>query len=203
MSQKTKGIYQLLLNPQIYNFSQYIMSGTSFRKKLVEKLKIRENSKILDIGCGTCKVLDYCSGVTYYGYDTNLSCINYAKNKYGNRGVFKCKKITSSEIKILPKFDYVFLFGIIHHLDDNETIKLFKLLRKVLSKNGQILSEDPVIIKKQNFFAKFFAEKDRGNHVRTTVEYVRLVKKVFKYINWKITHQLFIPYTWFVMRIRN
>ena len=39
MSQKTKGIHSLLSNTFFYSFSQKIMSGTSFREKIVKSYK--------------------------------------------------------------------------------------------------------------------------------------------------------------------
>jgi len=203
MSQKTDRLYSLLSNTFLYSFVQRIMSGTSFREKIVKKYICKDNSAILDIGCGPAEILDSLPSVKYFGYDINSNYINHAKRKYKNRGKFYCKKFTNKDIKKLPKFDHVLLFGILHHLNDNEIKKLMKLIKKILKKNGNIITEDPIFVKEQNPIAKFIIKKDRGNNVRNKSEYLKIIGKYFKKINCKIYHQKFIPYTWFVMFCKN
>ena len=203
MSQKTDRIYSLLSNTFLYSFVQRIMSGTSFREKIVKKYIKKDKSTVLDIGCGPADILDSLPSVKYFGYDINSNYINHAKKKYKDRGNFYCKKFTSADIKKLPRFDHVLLFGILHHLNDDEIKNLMKLLKKILKKNGDIITEDPILIEKQNPIAKFIIKKDRGNNVRSKKEYLKIISKYFKKINSKIYHQKFIPYTWFVMFCKN
>ena len=68
-----------------------------------------------------------------------------------------------------------------------------------MKKNAILLTEDPIFVKNQNPIARFLINKDRGLCVRKKKEYINLIKKSFKRVNSKITHQLFIPYTWFTM----
>ena len=203
MSEKTDKIYSLLSITSIYSFVQWIMSGTSFRKKIVKKYITKNNVKVLDIGCGPAEILDSLPTVKYFGYDINSTYINYAKKKYKNRGKFFCKKFTSKDIKKLPKFDHVLLFGILHHLNDVEIKNLMVIVKKILKKEGNIITADPIFIKKQNPITKFIIKKDRGDNVRNKKEYIKIIKKYFKKINSKIYHQKFIPYTWFVMLCKN
>ena len=86
-----------------------------------------------------------------------------------------------------------------HHLNDAECIKLFKLIKKVLKKSGKILVKDPVLDKRQNFIAKYLIENDRGNNVRYSYQYVKLMKTSFKKIKSNTTFQKFLPYTWHSM----
>ena len=203
MSQKNKGIYSLLSNTFFYSLVQRVMSGTSFREKIIKKYITKHNVKVLDIGCGPAEILDVLPEIQYYGFDINPIYINSAKKKYKNRGKFYCKKFTSRDIKKLPKFDHVLLFGILHHLDDDEIKNLMMLVKKILKKGGNIITEDPILIEKQNPIAKLIIKKDRGNNVRNKKEYIKIIKKYFKKINSKIYHQKFIPYTWFVMLCKN
>lgn len=202
MSQKTKGIYRTLSYPLFYSFFQMIMSGTSFRRKIVQNQIIKKNANILDVGCGPAEILGSLKKVNYFGYDINPTYINYAKKKYAGEGKFFCRKFTKKELKKLPKFDYILLFGIIHHLDDKEVHDLLRLSKKVLKKNGSIITEDPILVDKQNIFSRFIIKMDRGSNVRNKEEYISLIKKFFKKIDSKIYHQSFIPYTWFVMNCK-
>ena len=203
MSQKTKGIHSLLSSTFFYSLSQKLMSGTSFRKKIVKKIIAKNNLKILDIGCGPAEILESLPKVEYYGYDISQKYINHAKKKYKDRGSFFCKKFSNADLKKLPKFDYVLLLGILHHLSDREIQKLMKMIKKVLVKKGQLITIDPVFTKNQNPIAKFFINVDRGNNVRNKRNYTNLIKKSFKKIKAQIHQQKFIPYTWFVSSSKN
>lgn len=203
MSQKTSLLYRLLSNTLVYSLSQKIMSGTSFRAKIVKKYITKNNVNVLDVGCGPAEILESLPEVKYFGYDVNPNYINYAKKKYGKKGNFFCRKFTNKDLKKLPKFDYVLLLGILHHLNDDEIKELMLLIKKILKKNGNIITEDPILIQKQNPVAKLLVKMDRGNNVRKKEEYIKIIKAHFKKINSKIYHQQFIPYTWFCMNCKN
>lgn len=198
MSQRNSKIYNLINSPLFYIFFQKIMSGTSFRKKIIIKNIKNSKVKVLDIGCGPAEVLNYIPNSVYYGYDIDPRSINYAKKKYKDKNHhFFCKKFGKSEIKKLPKIDYVILFGIVHHLNDEEVKNLFELCKKVMKKNAVLLTEDPILIKNQNPIARFLIKNDRGMNIREKSNYLKLVNVYFKNIRAKITHQFFVPYTWF------
>ena len=179
------------------------MSGTSFRNKIVKKFITKNNVNVLDIGCGPSEILDSLTKVNYFGYDINSNYINYAKKKYKEKGKFFCKKFTSKDIKNLPKFDHILLLGILHHLNDQEINKLMKLIKKVLKKEGSIITEDPIFVENQNRITKFIIRMDRGNNVRDKKGYINVMEKYFSKVKNKVYHQKFIPYTWFVMNCKN
>jgi 2-polyprenyl-3-methyl-5-hydroxy-6-metoxy-1,4-benzoquinol methylase len=198
MAQRKNQIYNFINNPLIYKFIQNLMSGTRFRNEIIKKNIIKNNLKILDIGCGPAEILEHIPHCEYYGYDIDLRSIKYAKKKYNQKNYhFYCKKFNERELKRLPKFDYIIFFGILHHLNNTEVHKMLNLCKKKMKKNSKLLTEDPIFVEKQNIIAKFLIEKDRGINVRKKKEYINLLKKHFKKIKNKVTHQTFIPYTWF------
>jgi 2-polyprenyl-3-methyl-5-hydroxy-6-metoxy-1,4-benzoquinol methylase len=197
MSQKLSGIHKIFSYPLIYSLTQIIMSGETVRSALVKKI-INPNAKVLDIGCGTAKIIDSLPSVDYYGYDISKKYINYARKKYkSKRNNFFCKKFTINEINNIPRVDFILLFGVIHHLEDEELDQIFPALKKVLKKKGIIITCDPVYIKKQNTIAHFLIKNDVGQNVRSKENYLKFLRKYFKKIKFKIKHQNFIPYTWF------
>ena len=198
MSQRINQIYNFINSPLVYRIIQYIMSGTSFRNSIIKKNIKKSNLKILDIGCGPAQILEQIPRCDYYGYDIDQRSIQYAKKKYRQKNYhFYCKKFNKTEIKKLPKFDFVIFFGILHHLSNKEADKMLTLCKRIMKKNSKLLTEDPILVEKQNIIAKFLIEKDRGINVRQKKEYINLLKKHFKKIKNKVTHQFFIPYTWF------
>ena len=174
------------------------MKGTSFRKSIIKKNITKKNLNILDVGCGPAEILDCLPVCNYYGFDIDRRSIKYAKKKYFNkRHHFFCKELNKNEIKKLPKFDYIILFGIIHHLNNKKVCQILNLCKKLMKKNSKMLTEDPILIDNQNILAKFFISKDRGLNVRNKEQYLRLLKTNFNNLRSNITHQFFPPYTWF------
>ena len=198
MSQRKNQIYNLINNPLIYKIIQGVMSGTSFRNSIIKKNITKSNLKILDIGCGPAQIIEHLPQCDYYGYDIDQRSIQYAKKKYYQKNFhFYCKKFNKTELKKLPKFDFIIFFGILHHLSNKEVHEILKLCKKLMKKNSKILTEDPILLENQNIVAKFLIKKDRGLNVRKKREYLGLLKKHFKKIKNKVIHQYFIPYTWF------
>ena len=200
MSQRINQIYNFINSPLVYRIIQYIMSGTSFRNSIIKKNIKKSNLKILDIGCGPAQILEQIPRCDYYGYDIDQRSIQYAKKKYRQKNYhFYCKKFNKTEIKKLPKFDFIIFFGILHHLSNKEADKMLTLCKRIMKKNSKLLTEDPILIEKQNVIAKFLIEKDRGTNVRQKKEYINLLKKHFKKIKNKVTHQFFIESNYIVI----
>lgn len=203
MSQKTNNLYKVLSSPVIYSIFQKLMKGDKIRKKILTSNIKKKNPKILDIGCGLGDSLEYIKNPLYFGYDISKEYIEYAKRKYKTKGIFVCRNFTQKEIKKLPKFDYILLIGIIHHLKDKQILNLLKLIKKTLKKDGRLITLDPIFSKNQNYLAKFLISHDRGKNIKTKKEYLKLLKFFFKNSISKTYNQTFIPYTWFTMNCKN
>ncbi len=95
-----------------------------------------KNKKVLDLGCGTGEFLNnYCGmGAECLGIDIennfkiknkiNFKLINIEANKF----LKNCKK----------KFDVIFLFEFLEHLEEQDKHKLFKNLSKKLKQNAYV-----------------------------------------------------------------
>ena len=79
MAERTSILYNFINNPIIYQVIQKLMSGNSFRKKILKENVKDKNLKILDIGCGSAEILNYIPVNEYYGYDIDPNSIQVAK----------------------------------------------------------------------------------------------------------------------------
>ena len=69
--------------------------------------------KILDIGCGTARILDYLPvDVDYHGFDLSQRYIRSASQRYGERGKFTCSVVDKIAVERLPRFDIVLATGL-------------------------------------------------------------------------------------------
>ncbi|HOZ53183.1 MAG TPA: class I SAM-dependent methyltransferase [bacterium] len=90
---------------------------------IVEDLPVKDNDKILDIGCGNGRFLevlfDKKDNVNwhYLGLDNSNKLIEYAKEKYGNR--FKLINIIDLNKMDQGGFDYIFSWAVFHHIPGN------------------------------------------------------------------------------------
>lgn len=205
MAQVITGIRSILNHPLIYSFSQICLGANKGRRKYVQEyIRPADNNKILDIGCGTADILEFLpSSIEYFGFDLNKDYIDYAKRKFGSRGMFICSDV-NRDITNLPKFDIILATGILHHLNDDEVEKLFNMAAFSLKENGRLITLDCCYIENQSKLAKFIISKDRGQNVRSPEGYRNFGLKHFNQIKSDIRHNLSrIPYTHFIMECSN
>lgn len=202
MSHKTNQFHKILSSPLIYSTFQKLMKGDKIRKKILKLNVKKKNPKILDIGCGLGDSLEYIENPIYFGYDISKTYIEYAKKKYKKKGIFLCRNFGQKEIKRLPKFDYILLIGILHHLTNDQILNLLRNIKKTLKKDGNLITLDPIYVNDQNYFARFLISHDRGKNIKTKKEYLKILKLFFKNSVSRTYNQSFIPYTWFSMNCR-
>ena len=201
MAQITTGIRSLLSHPLVYRTSQLILGAEHARKEYVNHyIKPFEHAKILDIGCGTADILEYFPAtVDYFGFDLNDQYIQYAKNKYRQRGTFVCNDV-NNQLHDLPKFDIILANGLLHHLGDQEVENLFSMAVGGLEDKGRMLTFDCCYIENQSKLAKYIISKDRGQNIRRPSEYQKFALKTFQHVNVDVRHDLLkIPYTHIIM----
>lgn len=176
--------------------------GARNRRAELSQLYIRpfSNMKILDIGCGTARILDFLPHtVDYHGFDLSQEYINQAISNYAIRGVFKCELVEESTFRSGQDFDLILAVGVLHHLDDISSFNLFQLANSVLKVGGRLVTLDPCFDDSQNPISRFLVSRDRGQNVRTGDQYSELSSKVFKKINGSVKHRKWIPYTHWIM----
>jgi len=124
----------------------YPFEGYEFVLDFVEReINIGEETKILDFGIGTGVLTEklYNKGAQILGVDFSSKMIEVAKTKMPN-AIFLCQNLNNE----LPqeydseKFDYIISTYAIHHIEDNQKIKLIETLFQKLTKNGVILIAD-------------------------------------------------------------
>ncbi len=197
LAQINSGLRAILSIPIVYSAFQYIMGARAIWRYLINDImRVKSADTVLDIGCGPADLLAFLpQGVQYWGYDISSDYIKKAQKKYGNRGNFVCKLLESSDLKKLPKFDFVVLTGVFHHLDDDLARNLVCVAYHALKSGGKLVSIDPCYTRNQNTIARFLISKDRGQNVRIEPDYKKLVDVSFKNIQTQVVHKLWIPYT--------
>src|SRR6476469_6442022 len=107
---------RILKYPPAYLALQKTLGSPRLRQICVDVLAPRSGERILDIGCGPGYILEYLPPVDYYGFDTELRYVNYARRKYPTKGTFYCEEFTQAHVESLEPFDAVLFMGLLHHL---------------------------------------------------------------------------------------
>lgn len=191
---------QLLAIPAVYKLFSRIVGADRERSAFVkEYVRPRPGDRVLDIGCGPADILEYLPAeVEYSGFDVNPAYIEFARERYGERGRFKCQRVSDAkEIAEQPHaFDIVLAVGILHHLDRDEAIDMFRVAERALKPPGRLVTLDGCYVEGQSAVARYLLSRDRGEFVRTADKYLALAKTVFDDVTVSIRHDLLhIPYT--------
>lgn len=192
----------LLKYPFFYNLFLRLLGSAENRKNFVKKyIQSADGAKILDIGCGTAEILNYLpENCNYIGFDQSSEYIAFAKDKYNTRGKFHCADISSYNAENLANFDIVLAIGVIHHLDDDEALRLFEIAHKALKKGGRLISMDGCFTEKQSYLKRFILKADRGKYVRDADGYLQIARKQFENQEVNIVEKSgILPYTYIIM----
>ena len=119
-----------------------------------------KNKKILDLGCGTGEFLN-----NYYGMGAECSGIDIENNfKIKNKINFKLINIEANKFlkNCKKKFDVIFLFEFLEHLEEQDKYQLFENLTKNLNKNAYIF----ISTLNKNLLSKYLAINIAENLLR-------------------------------------
>ncbi|MCX7003227.1 MAG: class I SAM-dependent methyltransferase [bacterium] len=189
----------ILASPVAYELLQTFFG---YRARFArEYVRADENTRILDIGCGPARILDYLPhGVQYVGFDMSERYIAAARARYGHRAEFHCALVGTQEFAIEP-CDVALAVGVLHHLDDAAAVTLFEGASAHLKSEGTLVTLDPAFAADQCRAARWFARHDRGAHVRSVEEYRRLADRTFSTVDVSVVSDLYsVPYTICIMR---
>ena len=183
MSEGNVGVRSILKFSAIYDLYQWAVGVRAARDRIFDAyVLIGEKCKLLDVGCGSGELLEYLpSHVQYTGIDINPYYIETATKKYGNRGRFVCMDVNDLDELGLDQseYDIAVLFGLLHHLSDDEVLATLASVYTALKLGGFALTVDGVYLDGQSWVKRFILSKDRGAHVRPKGEYEALARQRF------------------------
>lgn len=204
MAQRISGAYRLITIPAIYKGLMFALGADRAITRYVhEVLHPTAGMKMLDVGCGPANVLAYLPQLDYTGIDLNEKHIAYAQQRYGERGRFIVGNAADDLRQEENTFDLINVSALLHHLDDADAVSLFTSLKKLLKKDGKIVTFDNVWLPDQRAAVKLINALDSGINIRTPDGYLRLLSGQGFDIQTRVFHDLLrIPYDHFIMVAR-
>jgi SAM-dependent methyltransferase len=205
MTQASKVSFSALSSPRVYDAIQSLLGAGKGRRDWASQfIRARAKDYVLDIGCGTARILDFLpSGVSYWGFDLSERYIAAAGERYGRRARFICGEFTAAELSRLPQFDIVLAAGLLHHLDDENAASFMHLARTALRPGGRLVTIDPCYAPGQAFLARVLIDRDRGRNVRLGEDYLALARRAFSKATGTLRHRRWPPYTHWIMECQS
>jgi len=192
-----KAVWQALEMPWFYDvFSFCVGANPYYRRLLRDHAKVRQGERVLDIGCGTGRILGLLPPVDYVGFDPNPDYILKAQRTRAGQGEFFVGAIGQPVAVPENSFDVVFALGILHHLPDEWVRDLSALAHRSLKVGGRLVTSDGAFSPGQSRLARAMVARDRGRHVREVSRYLELLGHDFSEIHSTVLQDgVRIPYT--------
>lgn len=117
-----------------------------FRQWVIGLGKIREDQRVLDVGCGTGShlietAMQFGSGVQLYGIEPSAEMVDHARKKAKSAGVAMTVVQGSADELSYPdeSFDVVFCTLVLHHLPESMREQAIREMRRVLRSGGRLV----------------------------------------------------------------
>ena len=148
----------------------------AIRAVIRRQLRVRQGLRTLDLGCGPGAFADLFAGDDYVGIDMNARYIDHARKT--RQGAFIVGDARNVELPD-ARFDQILIFGLLHHLPDDDVRAVLAECRRLLGKDGRILViEDIPAISRLNLIGHLIHQVENGEHIRAVAEYQRLYSEV-------------------------
>jgi SAM-dependent methyltransferase len=173
------GLFQTLVekisdHPVLFIFIRGILENDfkSIRATIRRDLRLGQQLRSLDLGCGPGAFSDLFDGDDYVGIDMNARYIDYASKH--RKGTFIAGDARRVELPD-ARFDQVLIFGLLHHLPDEDVRAVLAETRRLLAPGGRALViEDIPAVSKLNLIGHLIHAAENGEHIRRQEEYRKL-----------------------------
>jgi SAM-dependent methyltransferase len=192
-------LFALLESARFYDGFERLLGADSLRAEFVSTY-VRPGdlprARILDVGCGTARLLEHLGDCDYLGVDISERYLEAARRRHPRGARFA--RIDVGDPDLLPgagPFDLVIVSALLHHLDDAHVDAVLAAAARVLAPSGRLVALETTVTPESPLVARALAAADRGRHVRPPEEYGRLAAARFARVVVHVRHDLLrVPY---------
>jgi len=166
------GLFERFLgHPWVFDHVRPLAVGGVDMSHAYDRLGCTDASIVLDVGCGTGDALNHLRRFAeYVGIDTDARAIEVARERSRTRSNvrFECRLCTPADLRDTAP-THVALIGLLHHLTDQESLDLLRMLRES-PRLERAVALDIVYLPRRPF-NNLMARLDRGRFCRTPERY--------------------------------
>ena len=167
--------------PRFFLFCRGLLEAnfTVIRKTIRDHLGSDPGRKVLDVACGPGAFSDLFPKNAYTGVDLNPKYIRFAKENFeGQFSVQDARALDFPE----GAFDDVLVYGLLHHLDDDDVNAVLSGMKRVLRPGGKALFiEDIPTESRLNLIGHLLHWAENGHYIRPADDYRTLLKPFFRF----------------------
>ena len=171
-----------------YNLFQKAVGGDAGRRRFIDEyITPFAGGRVLEVGCGPGTICQWWpEDVEYVGCDVDAKYIDYAKQRFGNRGEFHAAPVGELIGLGLKPFNAIIALNLLHHISDEQVFKLCDEASALLKPGGVLITGDPCFTAGQSRLERFITSCDRGRFVRFPEQYQMLLKTRFPDVRMEI-----------------
>jgi SAM-dependent methyltransferase len=161
-------------HPVLFIFLRGILENDfrAIRATIRREMDLGPSARTLDLGCGPGAFADLFEAGDYVGVDLNARYIDHARKT--RKGAFIVSDAKHVELPD-ARFSQVLIFGLLHHLPDDEVIGVLTECRRLLVSGGHVLViEDIPSVSRLNLIGHLIHRVENGEFIRPVEGYRRL-----------------------------
>ncbi len=165
-------------HPVLFIFFRALLENDfrEIRARIRRDLDLGRGLRSLDLACGPGAFADMFEGDDYVGVDLNRRYIEHARKH--RRGAFIVGDARRVELPD-ARFEQALVFGLLHHLPDDDVRAVLRECKRVLVPGGRLLAiEDIPAVSKLNLIGHLIHNVENGEHIRRPEEYRRLYAEI-------------------------
>jgi 2-polyprenyl-3-methyl-5-hydroxy-6-metoxy-1,4-benzoquinol methylase len=158
--------------PQIWKWFQYLIGGTIDKRKLCT-LHFPGAGNVIEVGCSLGNIawaFTQYAELTYTGIDIDPIAIKRARRDFRQHPNFSfvCEELQAFSLDNQNGFDYVLFAGILHHVNDEECLRLLKSAVSLMAQKAKLVVVEPILpTEEDNWFIHWFLNLEQGEYVRS------------------------------------
>jgi len=175
-------VEKLSNQPAVFLFCRSVLEGNfkSIRRLISERLPrndAHDGRRVLDVACGPGAFSELFRPQSYYGVDINETYVRYGTRHYAGR-------FFRMDARALgfpgESFDDALVFGLLHHLDDDDARQVLDSLFRVMRPGARALViEDIPTESRLNLIGHLLHRVENGHFIRPATEYRALLGGYF------------------------
>lgn len=161
-------------HPVLFIFFRRLLENDfkAIRAVIRRHLRTGDGASTLDLGCGPGEFAGMFEGGDYVGADLNARYVEHARRT--RKGSFLHADARRLDLPD-ARFEQVLIFGLLHHLPDDDVRAVLAEAARVVVPGGRILAiEDIPAISRMNLIGHLVHHAENGEHIRPAAEYRRL-----------------------------
>jgi ubiquinone/menaquinone biosynthesis C-methylase UbiE len=164
-------------HPVLFIFFRSLLENDfrSIREQIRRHLHLEPGQRTLDLGCGPGAFADLFAAQDYVGVDLSRRYVDHARAH--RKGTFIACDARHLELPD-DRFDQILIFGLLHHLADEDVRAVLRESKRVLTRGGTLLViEDVPTVDRLNLIGHLLHRIENGAHIRTAEAYESLYRE--------------------------